>query len=109
MQCLLPKTSPLLGASKIEDDDDSDDEPGPADKKKGGKGGGNSKAATVENAILYIKTMQEQERIWQLQRDEMEKEVEVLRKKLDELERRLSVSKSPSAASGEEDGEMEKG
>ncbi|KIW02669.1 uncharacterized protein PV09_06106 [Verruconis gallopava] len=101
MQCLLPKMSPVLGAAKADDDDDEDDEePGgtASGKKRGGKGGGNSKAATVENAILYIKSLQDKEKLWQKEREEREKEMELLRQKLDALERRLSVSKSPSSA-----------
>jgi hypothetical protein len=113
MQGLLPKMSPVLGASSssssknIEDNDDEDDDDGDdaspeGGKKKGGKGGGgsgggNSKAATVENAILYIRTMQEQEQIWKQEREEREREVEALRQKLDALERTLSVSKSHPA------------
>lgn len=98
MQCLLPKLSPTaLAATKMEDDDSDDDGEG-GRGKKGGKGGGNSKAATVEHAINYIKTMQDQERVWAREREEREKEVEALRKKLEMLERRLSVSKSPSAS-----------
>jgi hypothetical protein len=85
----------------MEDDDSEDDGEG-GRGKKGGKGGGNSKAATVEHAISYIKTMQDQEKQWAKEREEREKEVEALRKKLEALERRLSVSKSPSASTSAE-------
>lgn len=61
-----------------------------------GKQGGNSKAATVESAIEYIKYMQSQQRTWQdeksvwnLRIEEKDEEIEELRRKLNEMERRF--------------------
>jgi hypothetical protein len=97
MQGLLPKLSPAA-AAKLEDDDDDDDGDAGGDGKgkRGGKGGGNSKAATVEHAIMYIRSMQGMEMQWAKEKEDKDREVEELRKRLDALERRLSVSKSPA-------------
>ena len=110
MQGLLPKLSPgSAAAAKLEDEDEDEDEEGGNGKggRKSGKGGGNSKAATVEHAISYIRAMQEKESCWAKEREEKDKEVEALRKKLDALERRLSVSKSPARAGAGAEVEVE--
>src|SRR6266480_3349685 len=64
-----------------------------------GKQGGNSKAATVESAIEYIKYMQSQQRTWHEERSvwnqrikEKDGEIEELRSRLDEMERRFGES-----------------
>ena len=103
---LLPKLSPGSQPTKMEDDEDEEDEEG-GKGRKGGKGGGNSKAATVEHAILYIRGMQEKEAGWVREREEKDREVEALRKRLDALERRLSTSKSPASSGVEESREKE--
>jgi len=64
-----------------------------------GKQGGNSKAATVESAIEYIKYMQSQQRTWHEERsvwnqriEEKDGEIEELRRRLDDMERRFGES-----------------
>jgi hypothetical protein len=122
MQTLLPKSLPgeKNGVNDDEDDDDEDDDGG---KRKGsgsgggGKGGGNSKAATVESAIVYIKTLQLQkkdwgetaevrERKWREEQEIDRKENDELKGKIKELEEKLAVAlkgEKTSAATDKKD------
>ncbi|KAF2430293.1 hypothetical protein EJ08DRAFT_248566 [Tothia fuscella] len=84
LQTLLPKSSPVIsakGGSGNNDDEDDEDEDG-----KKGKGSGNSKAATVEAGIAYIKILQRESERMLAERD---REVDALRKRLEQMERQL--------------------
>lgn len=111
MQTLLPKTSPTISAKIGAQDDEDDEDEEDGGKRKGGtggKGGGNSKAATVESAIVYIKALQKEEMMWRQEREEKEKEVAALKKKLDEMEKRLegnSAGKPKAKKGNNENGE----
>lgn len=88
--------------------DDDDNEEGGSKTKGAGKQGGNSKAATVESAIEYIKSLQTEREAFCLQIEEKDREVEELRKRLDDMERRLgerSASGTPLEAVLEKGGE----
>ncbi|KAF2671375.1 hypothetical protein BT63DRAFT_215592 [Microthyrium microscopicum] len=91
MQTLLPKGTGAAAESMS---------PGPEEDiaasssgKKGGSGGesskanGNSKAATVESAIDYIRTLKEEQEQMRTAAAQKEKEVDTLRLKLLEMER----------------------
>jgi hypothetical protein len=85
LSLLPPKNgSPQTLNVKSPMDDDDDD-----DGKGKGKGGGNSKAATVESAIDYIRTLQTERSIFCQRIEERDKEVEDLRRRLDEMERKF--------------------
>ena len=70
--------------------------------KGGGKGGGgnSSKAATVENAIDYIRFMQQQNRALELGQSKKDQEIEELKKRISDMQDKLGgISTSESAMS----------
>jgi excinuclease UvrABC helicase subunit UvrB len=83
----------LLPTSSSKSMSDSHDSPKDDDGK--GKGGGNSKAATVESAIDYIRTLQQESESMSKAAEEKDKECEALRRKLQAMERLLSEKGLP--------------
>lgn len=98
MLSLLPNRGGTTSGQDNSGDCDDDDE-------KGGKGGlgkgtGSSKAATVESAIDYIRTLQQQSKESQSRIEEKDKEVMELRKKLDEMKKRMGDVIEEDASTG---------
>jgi len=101
-----PQMLNVKNAGDMDDEDMDDEGNGKAGSGGGsgsgkasalGKHGGNSKAATVESAIEYIRSLQT-ERVQFCQRiEERDKEVEELRRRLNDMERRLG-DRSPGSA-----------
>lgn len=81
--------------SPAADDEDEDEDGGSGGKGKMGKQGGNSKAATVESAIEYIRSLQTERQVFCRRIEERDREVEELRKRLDEMEKRLGTLLEP--------------
>jgi hypothetical protein len=80
MHRLLPKVSGKGGTPSTPGPMDHDSPKREDDDGKGGKGGGNSKAATVESAIDYIRALQRES-------EEKEREVAVMKKRMEAMEK----------------------
>ena len=92
MLSLLPKSSPRISARDGSSSNGDGEAGGDSGSKKGdlnGKNSGNSKAATVESAIDYIRSLQQETEEKSKAVEAMDRECILLKRKLEEMERLL--------------------
>jgi hypothetical protein len=92
MLSLLPKSSPRISARDCSSSNGDGEASGDIGSKKGdpnSKNNGNSKASTVESAIDYIRSLQQEAEERSKVVEEKDRECAALKKKLEEMEKLL--------------------